>query len=323
MKNIKKAIELLNYIDLHKKECCIKNKNKCDNELNCTKCLIASSEACDAPEINKLINTVYTIIPNSFSFNNELININDNVEYCFNYYIKLPRISYNEIRLLWPVIWMIPELIQKLQGKFIGSGNITIKFLLNILSKKIIKAPAQNNLILNTGFNSCMNNSAIYDYTFNFPLISTTGTSILNNLLPWTLTFSVPNNPIFSQFVIDPNTYDLISQDQENFINLSADTIYGFGQPLVNGGAIIGVITSLGATSSQIDELRVFLEPLADRSLIATASGTIITLISGSSSYVFPVPNIVISTSVAQYISFVSSCERGKCENYWISTNLF
>ena len=311
------------------KECC---------ELRCAKCIIASKEACDAPVINQLINTVYTVIPNfSFPENGLLVMINGSNEYCFNYYISLPCESCDEIRLLWPITWLIPQLIQKLQGKFTGTGNIIVKFLLNILAKRIIKAPAQSNSTLNTGnvINGpciCNSSTALYDYTFNFAFTSGSPSSTLSLILPSTLSFSAPNNPIIVQFVIDPITYNLIPQNQVNLLNLAVSTIEGFGSSAFLGGlepVITSIITHLGATSSQLSLLPAFLTASVSSGITGvTISGTTVTLTNGTETYTFLATNIITAVSPAQYISFVFSCNKDNKNNnndhesYWTATNL-
>ena len=344
-------LEISDYIDSHKKNYCIEKKNKSCCELQCAKCFLASHEACDVPEINKLVNTVYTTVP-CFPFpeNCTPITITNNPEYCFNYYISLPCELCDEIRLLWPLVWMIPQIISKLQGKFLGTGIVTVKLLLNILSKKLIKAPAQANLILNTG--GVINGpricdsvaAAVYDYTFIFSFVAGPGSpstaSVLSTTSASYLTFSAPNNAVVAQYTIDPVTLNLIPQNSQNTVNLVAGTIAALlvlndnfideSTPLNNGHAIIEVITFFGATSAQLAALNIFLyaaydSPGLSTNVTATLCGTTITLTATgtfSGTFVFPVPNIVIASSPAQYVSFVSSCEKDGCKSYWVATNL-
>lgn len=319
------------------------NEKSC-REIQCVQCLVAGHEACDAPVINKLINTVYITFPYfPFYDNGTLININSCNEYCFNYYISLPYELYTEIRLLWPIVWIIPKLVQELQGKFSGSGNIIVKFSLNVLSKKLIKAPSQANSILTTDniVNDkyvCDSTAIVYDYTFNFAFVNGSPSSILSTTSPSFLTFSEPNNSIIAKFVIDPNTLKLISQNSVNLLNIVVSTLISyFDYDNVNnsysfysnyGYAYDAVLTALGATSAQIAEFNTFYNnaliintvaniTIAGATITFTASGTF------SGTFVFTSPDIIIA-SPAQYISFVLSYNNNKNDykNYWVATNL-
>ena len=344
------SLDISDYVESHKKDYCIEKKNNRKDrknkknkrccELRCAQCLVAGNEACDAPVINKLVNTVYTTLSCfPFSENGMLTTINGTNEYCFSYYISLPCEFNDEIRLLWPVTWIIPQLIQKLLGKFSGTGNVIVKFLLNIMSKKIIKAPAQVTSTLNTGgiVNGpcvCDSTSAVYDYTFNFAFVSGSPSSILSTVSPSYLTFSAPNNAVAAQFTIDPSTLNLIPQTSANLLNfivgvLISDLISGQDSPFPSTSlpSYVALLASIGATSVQIAAFTTFFDAAqtAGSDITITLTGTTITFTATgtfSGTFVFPVPNIVIASSPAQYVSFVPSCEKGDCKSYWVATNL-
>ena len=335
------SLEMSNYVNSHKKDCCIEkknNKNCC--ELKCAQCLVAGNEACDAPVINKLVNTVYTTLP-CFPFfeNGMLTTINGTNEYCFSYYISLPYEFNDEIRLLWPVTWIIPQLVQKLLGKLSGSGNVIVKFLLNVMSKKIIKGPTQITSTLNTGniVNGpcvCDSTSVVYDYTFNFAFVSGSPSSVLSTVSSSYLTFSAPNNAVAAQFTIDPNTLNLISQNSSNLLNFftgvfTSNLEFNGEFYFINSAdynTYVALLTSLGATSAQIAAFTTYFNAagaLGDTvATTITVAGATIIFTTGSLTFVFNVPNIVIASSPAQYISFIPSCEKGDCKGYWVATNL-
>lgn len=316
---------LSSYVNNNNKE---KNRECC--EPNYADCIVASKEACDAPEITKLVNTVYTTIPNfNFPQNGALVNISSNLEYTFNYYIKLPCESCEEIRMLWPLTWMVPQIIKKLTG-FTGTGIVTIILQLNVISKKLIKDPAQVTPTLNTGgivngICICDSSSpATYDYTFNLAFASSElGPSVLSTTSPSTLTFSAPNNPVVAQFAIDPNTLNLIPQTQQSFINFIAASIgIIFIQFfLVDLDEIVPLLALLGISNPTLTNI------IDNSTGVPTVSvnGTLIVITGNPStlgSYSIVTPGIFPATSPAHYVSFVSSCGKNSNNNYWVATNI-
>jgi len=334
-KKLKESLQFLNsYVDTHKKnkDCCVKkddkkdNKKECCCEADCAKCIVASREACDAPEINKLINTVYTTIP-CFQFpeNGTLVPITGNNEYDFSYYISLPCDSCDEIRLLWPLVWMIPQIIQRLKGRFSGTGVVIVKLLLNVLSKKLIKAPAQAIPTLNTGGvvnGPCIcdsSSAAVYDYTFNFNFTAVEGGP--STVTGGILTFSAPNTPVAVTFTItiDPVTGAVTLALPNININLIAAIL-----PLMPLGSVLAFLASVGISSSALTTFITNLMNNSAASLTVTVVGNVITLTGSNEttiSFTFPAQSLS-TLSPAHYVSFVASCDKEECDGYWVATNI-
>jgi hypothetical protein len=186
--------------DEKKKHC------KCD----CAKCVIASRKACDAPVLKKLLNTVYTVIPN-FKHNCPIVVCPDIITTLpdINYYVQLPCDECNEVRVLWPMVWIIRELIKKL--RVTGTGFINVKFILNILTKKLAVDPAQLQPTLNVGGATngpciCDTIGAVqYNYEFFLNYAATSSSLCINapsTFTGGTVTFSVPNNEEFVTYSI-------------------------------------------------------------------------------------------------------------------------
>lgn len=231
----KEALKILDeYVETHKKNpYCHKlpnDKKKCEDVeeecccgCECAKCVVASCNICDVPEINKFLNTVYTTIPNfPFPNNSVLINLNGTTQDLplqlgeFNYYVALPHDQEcGEIRLLWPLVWIIRELINKLRGRFSGSGFVSIRFVLNVLSKKLIKDPAQAITTLNTdgitnGPCFCETaNAAKFDYDFLFQFGPNIATPAVSELISASVRFSGPNVDNIITLHINPVTLAL------------------------------------------------------------------------------------------------------------------
>ena len=100
------------------------NESRCENDSRsssscstncscsgtCGKCLVASRASCDAPVMCNLFNTVFTTLPRFRSTINvypTTVTILPNI----NYYVRLPKNGTGEVKLLWPLVWMIPLLI--------------------------------------------------------------------------------------------------------------------------------------------------------------------------------------------------------------------
>lgn len=291
---------LSNYVRKRKKNSKKEKKCKCKFECECAKCVVAAFEQCKAPEIDKLINTVYTPIPN-FNENIVPISLNNTTSANpftlpdINYYVSLPcDKECGEIRLLWPLVWMIPEIAKRLNiftlttilgpGGQVLPGFVKIRFVLNILSKRLVKNPAQIIPILNTGRiesgpHICNSVNIIqfdYDFLFRFGPSNRTVVGVFPAILDGLsiVNLSAPNNPIVETFSIDP----------ENNFALSLDIPV---DPILN--AFLQFIENQFPNS-----------PFLPTKLIV-----------GS----LPV------FSPAHYISFVPSCEND-CEKYWISTNI-
>lgn len=151
---------------------CDKPKLGCGCASECiAECVQATCNQCDAPVLTKLVNTIYTALP-CFKFTESAGTVTlvalDNFTSpstpyslsVFDYYVRLPNETHHEVRMLWPVVWMIPELINKLgTSRFIFStlegdsgqfGYVSFKINLNVLSSKIVKDPAQQGIILST-----------------------------------------------------------------------------------------------------------------------------------------------------------------------------
>jgi hypothetical protein len=247
---LKETLKILNdYVETQKKEgppcqkekfcevvekkgkCCEEEKkdNECCCECESAKCVIAACDPCDAPEINKLLNVVYTPIPHfPFPESGALVNLTTPSTYnpVFNYYVTLPcDQECGEVRLLWPFVWMIKEVVNRLAGRFTRSGFVTVKFILNVLSKKLIKDPAQLIPTLNVGGvtnGPCIcetANAAQFDYTFNLRYEVVGDATFATLASGSSVVFSYPNNsklfdPIVlgvpATFLIEPSTLELI-----------------------------------------------------------------------------------------------------------------
>lgn len=300
-----------------------------NKECEYTDCIAANNNSCDAPEIDKYINIIYTSIPNfHFPQNGTLLNITNNPIYNFNYYIKLPSQLCEEIRILWPLTWMIPQLVQKLNGKLTGTGIIGINLSLDILSKKLIQDMALANPTLNTGNNTLIDSSrglcnsvATYDYLISLAYTGTSSASTLSTTIPSTVIFSTPNNSMTLQFTIDPVTLNLISQDQANYATFVAATLriitnQNFGTPPASVGAKLMLLNLLGISSPTLTAI-LTAQP-SDVSPTVSITGATITITGTTGSYSFTVPGTFPSTSAAQYVSFVYSHTK----NYWVATNI-
>jgi len=308
-------LKILNdYVETHKKDtpchkvekCCDKKKfeekkndNDCCCECECAKCVVAGFEACDAPEINKLLNTVYTTIPNfPFPDNGTLITLAATSAAApfafptFNFYVTLPcDEECGEVRLLWPLVWMIREIVQRLNGRFTGTGFVSVRLVLNVLSKKLIKDPAQLIPTLNTGGvnnGPCIcdsSNAAQFDYDFLFAFAPATPTSAFSTLTEGsTVALSGPNNPAIATFFIDPAT-------------LALSLIVPPTAAFTSFVTIVDAILSMAGSGS------IPIDPAILASL-AVAVGAI------------PVD------SPAHYYSFIPSCEQDGCDGYWVATSL-
>jgi len=313
---LKETLKILNdYVETHKKDipcqkvdkCCDKKKHEekkqdnddCCCECECAKCVVAAFEACDAPEIDKLLNTVYTTIPNfPFPDNGALITLATTTPTTpfrfpdFNYYVTLPcDEECGEVRLLWPLVWMIREIVQRLAGRFTGTGFVAVRLVLNVLSKKLIKDPAQLIPTMNTGgINNgpCIcdsSNAAQFDYDFLFAFApATPGATISSLITGSTVTFSAPNIATIATFAIDPVTLKL----------------------------------SLLLPASP--ELTEFLTEIND-AIAALASF----IGSGVIPLPIAIPTIAASLPLdppAHYYSFIPSCEQDGCDGFWVATSL-
>jgi len=360
---LKETLKVLNdFVESHKKEgpCQNKMENKgdkcCDKkskhpemqdcccENDCAKCIVGSREACDAPEIDKLLNTVYTTIPHFFTETGALIPLIGTTATApytfpdFNYYVALPCDSCDEIRLLWPLVWMIPQIIQRL--RFTGAGFVKIRMVLNVLSKKLIKDPAQLVPTLNTGGvnnGPCIcdaSSAAEYDYTFLFAFTADRGIGTLSSLTTRsTVTFSAPNNATVATFDIDPVTLAL-SVPVFGIANTSAflATLVTAILPTLPPLEVVGFLTALGVPAGELTTLVATIG--ADSVVTVTTNpipGFITITVNTSPPTIVPVrlpatPLPVISSipvsSPAHYVSYVPSCEKEGCEGYWVATNL-
>lgn len=335
-----------------KNKCCDKKNKKpsdccCDND--CAKCVVASRDSCDAPVIDKLINTVYTNIPIfPLPLTGALIPLTGTTSTApysfpdFNYYVSLPCDDQcGEIRLLWPFVWMVQQIIQKLT-RFTGTGFVRVRLNLNVLSKKIIKDPAQLIPTLNTGgLNNgpCLCDSAPavqYDYTFllafaesptiGAPSVLTTGS---------TVTFSSPNNPRAEVFAIDPTTLGL-----SHVVNSTASIaplLFTFLSSMVlilPSDILANLLIGLGVPPT--DPGVIYLEGLSPGTIVPgitvaldqTGALTLTVPVPGAPSFVITVPtsltvtSSIPSSSPAHYVSFVPSCDKEGCDSYYIATNL-
>lgn len=326
---LKETLKVLNdYVETHKKDSPCQVKNKCNDksrhqekeecdekeleekkecccECECAKCVVASFKSCDAPEIDELVNTVYTPIPRFFfPENGTTISLGPFITPdtafqlgTFNFYVTLPcDEDCGEVRLLWPLVWMIPEIVQRLNGRFtlpVGAteGFVRIIFNLNVLSKRLIKAPAQLITTLNTGgvtngpFICDASSAAIYDYNFLFRFVPSTIIPPPGMEVPAvlgtgsTVIFSTPNHPVAGAFLIDPVTFALALR--------------------------IPIDPAFEAFFETLDEL-------------FGLAGSLITLDT--------IPDFIGAipvSSPAHHVSFVPSCDRNDgCDIFWVATNL-
>lgn len=187
-----------------------KENNNCKN---CGTCIIAGQDICNAPEINQSFNIVYTPIPDfNTNYSQTILTDGSNKDLgTFNYYVELSEIINKEMRLLWPVVWMVNSIIDKIKNKFTlfsGTATIKITFMLGILSNNLIKDPAEFFPILNSGNVDnvpCICNAestASYGYSFMFNM---TNTGSISGITSGTLTFIVPNNITGATFSILPS----------------------------------------------------------------------------------------------------------------------
>jgi len=189
-----------------------RGSNKCENDSscstnnerqgNCDKCIVAARRSCNAPVMRNLLNTVFTPLP-KFRSTINVYTTTTTILPNINYYVMLPNKACSEVRLLWPLVWMIPQLISRLT--VMGSGMVQIPFILNVLSNKLIKDPVQLQSTLNTGNANgpCMCNTintTQYNYVFNLEYAAippSLGASGNAEFIRGSVTFSIPNNPNF------------------------------------------------------------------------------------------------------------------------------
>jgi hypothetical protein len=222
----------------------ISNNTKCGRENDFAECVQASRNECDAPCMSALLTTVYTALPRfEFPEDGSPITITATGETGeleptagsltlpdFNYFVRLNNKVCDEARMLWPLVPMIGPIINKLSNNvaisnassitgpatanFIGKLFFTLN--LHVLSKRMIKDPAQQIPLLNTGTPSdgmCICNSvssAVWSYKFDLIFAATadigTGVTLPSGaLIPATLVGMVifcntPNVP--SSFVV-------------------------------------------------------------------------------------------------------------------------
>jgi hypothetical protein len=225
------------------------DKDDCECENDCGECVVAGREACDARVINKLLNVVYTTLPQSLGRpgNSGLIELTSNPSpITLNYFVKLPCIGCDEIKLLWPLTWMIPEIFNRVNSRFTapaGTITLSVKLQLHVLSNELLKDPSKASPILNTGSPTngiCICNStgaATWDYTFTFTLTSTgTGAATVTAL---TVTLSDPTNPSVVTFNVDLTDFSLTQPVPISaaFLTFLAETI---------GGSLLPIPTSVG-----------------------------------------------------------------------------
>jgi len=262
-----------------------------------------------------------------------------------NYYVTLPRESCTEIRLLWPLTWMIPQLIQRLSNRYTGAGLVSLQLVLNVLSKNLIKDPAQPQPLV-TGTNlACLcddTSVASYDYTFTFSLVAsaTPGAASSVDTNPTSsVSFSVPGNPQVAIFYFGASA-TLLTGDPSAFLNgvpvnqtqvtaaLNAAGIPVNGAPVILTLARLTLLQSLGVA-------------VPANAVVGTTTVQVSSTISGQPAGVgflftfviagsppitvvvdpfFTLSNPFVVVSPAQYISFIESCGEG-CVT-WISTNL-
>lgn len=203
------------------------NANECSSD-NIAKCIQATCSQCDAPTISALLNTVYTALPRfkftessgTITFVSLDVFTSQSAPYLlptFDYYIRLADKSDHEIRMLWPIVWTIPELINQLgTSRFIFSsvsgdvtGYVSFRLNLNILSNKIITDPTQALPVLSTDLNdftagqTCGDVVATWAYNFVLAFIPTTpgNAAILNNIM---ITMYAPNNTLSATILVAP-----------------------------------------------------------------------------------------------------------------------
>lgn len=314
---LKDTLKILNdYVETHKKDipcqmninkCCDNNDNDCQCECDCAKCVVAGFESCDAPEIDKLLNTVYTTIPNfPFPDSAALISLTNTTTVNpfkfpdFNYYVTLPSDQQcGEVRLLWPLVWMIKEIVQRLAGRFTGTGFVSVRLVLNVLSKKLIKDPAQiiptlNTGGVNTGLCLCdTTNSAQFDYTFLFAFAQSNTSAFSTLTQGSTVTFSGPNIPSILTFSIDP--------------------VPSCGLSVQPTGSIVDPVNF--ALS-----LRVTADPALINFLVLIDE-----IINSGGEPLIPIPVFIGSIPVnspAHYYSFIPSCQQDCNDGFWVATNL-
>jgi len=304
----------------------IRKKKKCCKE--CADCLIASCDPCDPPEINKLLNVVYTKIPNlKFPDNGVLIPLGP-TGYSFqpfNYYVSLPDEGSHEVRLLWPLVWMIPQLITRLSGRFSGSGPVTLKLNLNVDSKKLIKDPAQPVPTLNTGGPNngpCIcdtTGSAVFDYTFLFNVVNgSVDTGFTSSVI-----FSIPSNGDGSRIVFNSLGDVVLAVPASNTLLLSllapftGAAAVALGAAGLNLLATLGVTPPVGTTAATLLQVTSPLPGILSFTFSGNVTGTVPNFVSATVNAGF-----IDITSPAHYISFIPSCEGDECDGSWFATYL-
>lgn len=364
---LKETLKILNdFVDTHKNnnDCevksikCEKKQNECCDENNCARCFTASKEACDAPVIGELIDTVYTLLPQIAEYNTPY-NISYSVPssatvpttptYCktYSYYVQLTNEACTEVRMTWPLVWMINPLASKVANAYTatlpaGVTNATvgiqITLLLNLLSNKLIKDPAQLTPVLNNGNTNngpCICDSsaaAQWDYTFNFTLsfAGAAGASgISGTVTNATITLSAPNNPqVLTVLVTPTNSSSTLGAANSTFdLSIPIPSSVGNTQLILLGltnvesdtttiDAILegyGVIPPTGYTSVTFNQ-NASSPNLIDANFMCSNSCTSVITFD-------PFPGAIPIASPAHYVSFVPSCED-KCDSFWIATNI-
>jgi len=296
------------------------------------------------------LNVVYTLIPclNLPEANGGLVTLPATGTFSpacspYNYYVNLADdVDCGERRLLWPIVWMIGELINRLSNRFSGTGSVTLRFNLNILSKELIKAPAQAQPTLNTGGPAngpCICDSlsaATYDYVFVFNFVGSG--SAASTLSSGSVTFSAPNNPNVITFSITPSSGAILTatnfvlnapvQASSGLIAILFSLLESGGLlplpiPGLLSGLIIAALVSLGLVVPPAALLNISLDPITGEIVITFSDSSVaplrITLAQFAS--VFAAGSIRVY-SPAHYISFIPTVTDCDGDNFWIATNL-
>jgi len=254
---------------------------------------------------------------------------------------------------------MIPQLVGKLnQFTISGASNtiatVTLKLNLNILSDKLIKNPAQFLPALNVGgLNNgpCLcddsNAAATYDYTFSLSFASPSTGAAAALVSPSTVSFSVPNDLTPIVYAIDPTDYSLSQIVGSTSIDGQLFQILGSQFLVLNAlvttntvltSQIAAYLAALGVPSTNAGLAKLLALPATDVATgIAFDPSTDTFTVSfntvPASSPAPPAIPVDLSTlfdpvtittpafSAAHYLTFVPSCNKDKCDSYWVVTD--
>lgn len=324
-----------------------KDLKNCNTNTNIKNPDCNSCEISEISEINELVNIIYTLIPAiseykvPYSLDTIVSPTASSVIKKFNFNIKLPCESCNEIRILWPLVWMINPIATKIKNSYnltltdtgTESAIVEIKFILNVLSSKIIKGPTQtygilNKSEINNSLCICNETAAKWDYTFYFTLTGTgsAGSTVTPTISSATINLSSPHNSSISTILVTPVGNSSLDGKSEFTLSIPMYASEG-NTALINAG--LNTLLAEGDTVNIVTILQGFGITIPSNATIitVTSNGTILTIIYtvGLNPPIkiefTPIIGYIPVYSPAHYISFVYSCED-KYRDYWTATNI-